>query len=365
MLIKLLSVYLILLLLGNPIISNKNNIFLYHDLINQASAYIACYEYDKAQLKYQEAFQHNKEPFAIDIYNKMHVAIYSEDYQTMLECAKRLVSEKGLSLAAFEEAEGYRNFREQLEYWEKFKEWYPEGRETFLNSSNQEHIALFRQVLEDDQKFRRHPERYTTYLPQNDSIDQVNAKIIKDYISVYGYPPENRIGVLETNERGKTAFMDFLMIVFRHYFGNFEKFDFDLRPVLIKAVKEGHLHPELLKMYLMQIKDMFPEYDKLIPGKTMEASVIHEISGQVFIASYNKDLITITDSYRKIFSLSNSYLLFKKAAFSALNLDLPFELFYTNRRSILNLAIPEQKDMFIEFLQLRPLIDGEDYIHCN
>ncbi len=343
----------------------SEDVRLYHQLVNEAASHIVCFEFDEAMEKYKTAFQYKREPFAIDIYNKMHVAIYIEDFETMLDCAKRLVSEKGLSLAAFEEATGYRNLREHAEYWQKFKDWYPEGRESFMEASNQEHIALFRQVLEDDQKYRRHPERYTTFRAQNDSMDQVNAKIIKDYIAEFGYPTENRIGVLETNERGKTAFMDFLMIVFRHYFGGFKKFDFDLTPTLTEAVKAGHLHPELLKMYLMQIKDLFPDYSKLIPGGTMEASVIHEINGQVYISSLDNNLAPATDSLRKNLYLSNSSLLYKKAAFTAIHDDLPFEIFYTNRKSILDLAIPEQKEMFIEVLRLIPLEDGEKYIQCN
>jgi len=343
----------------------SENIRLYHQLINDAANHIVCFEYKEAMEMYKKAFEYKRESFAIDIYNKMHVAIFIEDFETMLECAKRLVSEKGLSLNAFEEAEGYRNFREQTKYWERFKDWYPEGRENFLNSSNQEHITLFRQVLEDDQKFRRHPERYTTYRAQNDSMDQVTIRIIKDYIQEFGYPNENRIGVFETFGRDGRAFTDFLVTPLRHYYGNFEKFDYDLTPILIDAVLAGDLHPELLKMYKMQIRQLRLDYVNLIPGRAHEAAVIHLINHKPFITSLNQELIGISDSLRAEVCLSDSNTLFSKAAFSALNKELPFNLFYVNEAIRVNFSDEEQKKMFIDFYGLQFLDNGEEYIHCN
>lgn len=348
---------------------HDENIRLYHIMINEAANHIVCFEFKEAMKMYKMAFQYKSEPFAIDIYNKMHVAIYIEDFETMLECAKRLVREKGLSLVAFEEAEGYRNFSEQTEYWEKFRDWYPEGRETFLNSSNQEHIALFKQILEDDQKFRRHPERYTTYMAQNDSMDQVNILKIKDYIQEFGYPNENRIGVYETTFRhglvGKRVFRDFLNIVFRHYYGNFEKFDFDLSDDLFHAVEQGHLHPKIFKQYMMQASRFKPEYEDLIPGRSHEASVVHLINGEPYITTIDKELLEHSDSLRRELYLSDSKTLFSISTFNILNENLPFNLFFVDGVSIFNFSDPEQKDMFIDVIQLTPLNDGKEYIHCN
>jgi len=345
------------------------NIRLYHQLINDAANHIVCFEYKEAMEMYKKAFEYKREPFAIDIYNKMHVAIFIEDFETMLECAKRLVSKKGLSMVAFEEAEGYRNFREQTKYWERFKDWYPEGRENFLSSSNQEHIALFRQVLEDDQKFRRHPERYTTFMAQNDSMDQVNMRKIKDYIQEFGYPTENRIGVYETTFRqglvGKRVFRDFLYIVFRHYYGNFEKFDFDLTDDLLHAVEQGQLHPKIFKQFMMQARRFKPEYEDLIPGRSHEASVVHLINGDPYITTIDKKLLEHSDSLRREFYLTDSKTLFSIGTFNILYENLPFSLFFVDGVSIFNFSDPEQKEMFIEVLQLTPLNDGKEYINCN
>ncbi|TVR86768.1 MAG: hypothetical protein EA411_09630 [Saprospirales bacterium] len=342
---------------------------LYHQLINKASSHIVCYEFQMAMQKYKEAFQYMREPFAIDIYNKMHVAIFIEDYDTMLECAKRLVSEKGMTLAPFEEATGYRDLRMQESYWEQFREWYPEGRESFLTTSNQEDIQFFRQMLEDDQKFRRHPERYTTFLKQNDSIDQVNAKLLRDYIQTNGYPTENRIGVFETSFRaggvGKRVFRDFLNVVFRHYFGNFRKFDFDLSDILLEAVHHGHLHPELYKQYMMQIMQIKPENENLIPGRAHEASVVHLINGKPYITTIDEELIGLSDSLRAELYLSDSRTLFSKAAFTALNQDLPFNLFYANSVSIFEIPDPEQKEFNNKVLRLKLLENGEEYYDCD
>lgn len=347
----------------------KEDVQLYHQLINEASNHIVCFEYEKAMEKYKSAFQYKREPFAIDIYNKMHVAFYIKDYDIMLECAKRLVSEKGLSLTAIAEATGYRNFRSQEPYWSEFQEWYPEGREEFLTSSNQEDIQLFRKVLEDDQKFRRHPDRYTTYLKQNDSIDQVNAKLIRDYIKLHGYPTENRIGVYETSYRrgavGNRVFRDFLNVVFRHYFGNFKKFDFDLTDDLLDAVKQGHLHPELFKQYMMQINQIKPENENLIPGRAHEASVVHIINAEPYITTIDEELIELSDSLRAELYLSDSETLFSKAAFSTPHEDLPFNLFYVNNLSIFDIPDPVQKEMHIEVLRLKPLENGEEYYNCD
>jgi len=338
---------------------------LYHQLVNEASNHIVCFRYEAAMEKYKEAFRYKREPFAIDIYNKMHVAIFMDDYNTMLECAKRLVSEKGMSLAAIEEATGYRNFRTQESYWEQFMEWYPEGREIFLSNSNQEDIQFFRQLLEDDQKFRRHPDRYTTFLKQNDSIDQVNAKLIRDYIQLHGYPAENRIGVSETSRRGGSAFVDFLVTPFRHYYGNFEKFDFDLSDVLHEAVHLGHLHPELFKQYMMQIKQIKPENRNLIPGRAHEAAVVHLINGDPYITFIEENLIDLSDSLRAELYLSDTKTLFSKAVFSVHNSNLPFNLFFVNEATVVNLSDPEQKKMYIDFFGLQRLENVKEYYNCD
>jgi len=340
---------------------------LYHLLINEAAKHIVCFEFIDAMESFKEAFKYKREPFAIDLYNKLHVAIFIEDFETMMDCAKRLVSEKGMLLASFKEAPGYRNFRKQIKYWEKFKDWYPEGRESFLDSSNQEHIAFFRQLVEDDQKFRRHPERYTTFRVQNDSMDQVNIRKIKDYIQEFGYPTENRIGVWVSYDRAGRGFRDYLVTPFRHYFGNFDKFDYDLTPVLTAAVLAGDLHPELLKMYMLQVRGFKPEseYDNLIPGRSFEASVIHFVNHEPYIITLDTEMIGLSDSLRTEIYLSDSKRLFSKAAFSALNENLPFSLFLVNGASHFNFSDPEQEEMFIDMLMLKPLVNGEEYYDCD
>lgn len=353
---------------SNPTsVQYKEDVRLYYQLVNDAANHIVCFEFRDAMEAYKEAFKYKREPFAIDIYNKMHVAIYIEDFETMMDCAKRLVSEKGMLLQSFEEAPGYRNLREQTEHWEKFKEWYQKGRESFLNTSNQEHIAFFRQLLEDDQKFRRHPDRYTTFMAQNDSMDQVNIRKIKEYIQEYGYPTENRIGVWVSYDRAGRGFRDYLSTPFRHYFGNFDKFDYDLMPVLTDAVHAGDLHPDLLKMYMMQVRGFVPEseYENLIPGRSFEASVIHYVNHYPFISTLDTEKIELSDSLRADIFLPDSKTLFRTATFNALNKNLPFSFFMVNGASLFNFSDPEQEEMFIEMLMLEPLESGEEYYDCE
>ena len=83
------------------------------------------------------------------------------------------------------------------------------------------------------------------------------------------------------------------------------------------------------------------------------------------MTSIDEDLIELSDSLRLTLNLSDSRTLFAKSVFSELNKELPFRLLFADRASSFSFSDLEQKEMFIEVLQLTPLNDGKEYINCN
>ena len=335
------------------------NIQLYHKFVNQAEDFIVCEKYNDAVNTYKEAFHYKKNPFAIDIYNRMHCAAKIKNEDLMYQDAKSLVTNKGVSFDLFEKR-FYSILRKNKEKWEAFKNWHPKGREQFISKADTEASKLFRELDYLDQKFRAQDPTYTVLADTIKKVDQAIMKQFRAFIDENGYPTQEMIGVRETvgNEPG---FSDFSHLILIHYYGNFNDFDFDLTPQLLNEVKKGAMEPDYMEQFV-HTKKRFSSKSKDL--KQLTSQPISIINGNYYIAKMDSMETAKEDSIRAEMFLESNASLHNKA-FKSIDFFQPFAFKPTGLTVEFNLSYPEQEEIMVNLHELVKFDPKNVDIHCN
>lgn len=337
----------------------QENVQLYYQKINEAESYIVCENYKKALTLYEQAFQYKTYPFAIDLYNQMYCASFAGNEDVMYESARKLVTNKGLSLATIEKH--YSILRNNEKKWEIFKNWYPEGHQVFLELSNAEARALFNKIADDDQKFRVYEDRYTTYKEANETVDSINFNLIKSFIDKNGYPTQEMIGMKEISY--KPGFIEYLYIPLRHYyhhlFSGFIKTD--ITDALVEEVKKGNLEPDYMEEFIHAGN---PAAMKISHSRALNNAILSVINDNLYISPIDSLYLSRIDSMRSELYLEDTKSLYAKSIFS-LDRSKPFSLKHTTFIATYNLTNPEEEAMTVQIFQLVPLTKKDEYFNCQ
>ncbi|MDD5569528.1 MAG: hypothetical protein PHD97_00055 [Bacteroidales bacterium] len=232
---RLLFAYIIVNLFVIAIFSqNSDYTKVYYPFTNKAELNIIENNYKKALRKYKKAFDNAPHAFARDLYNATLCAIRVNKLDFAYKCMDSLIS-KGLNIDFFEINNEFDTLKKDYR-WEKFKSDYPIYKKIADKRINKQLSIMFRKMEDDDQKFRYD---YETFGDTIKKIDSMNMKIFLDIIDKYDFPCEEIIGINSSLGKYNESFY----IVLHH---NCQKFSlpgneklFNLKNILIKAIKDG------------------------------------------------------------------------------------------------------------------------------
>ena len=305
----------------------KQNIRKYHELIQGAEKHILCERYNEAEIFYSQSWQYRKESFGKDIYNRMVCNHALNNKEAIFSLARQLVIQTGLSLDKFKSSYSYLLLYPNL--WAEFKEWHPSGILEHMKNINLPLSDICRSIQESDQEYRKTEDRYTTLLSKNNEADSLNIRRLITMISNNGYPIESEIGVVTATSKRK-GFQDVLYISILHAYqqankswnieGNKNLVD-SLDILLLKAVHDGELHPDLYSMF---------QYGRQKHSGKMGLSNLFEppvtrINENTYIRPLNYDILDSLNQLRSSIYLSSIQFSYAKSVFMAksnLNFDL-------------------------------------------
>ena len=213
----------------------------YHPHINKAERLVMAKDYEAALGQYKHAFAEVPHGFARDYYNAAVCAALTGHEKQGIDYLEKLVA-KGVSLEYLEQQEALEPLRAH-KTWKKFVKKYPKRRKAFRENTNIDLRADLDELWARDQYFRQAKGGLRVHGDTIRKIEADNVKRLLAWISKYGYPGEELIGLPDTLE----VLPRFSIVIQRQ---TTARNGFDFKTVLTQAVQEGKLDPHVAT-YLM------------------------------------------------------------------------------------------------------------------
>lgn len=219
----------------------------YHPNINQAELAILNENYDLALRYYQMAFRSVPTGFARDFHNASLCAIELKAYTVAIGYMRKLAT-KGVKKSFFTDHMAWYRPLKGNGLTPFLKEYDTLRKQTFTNKTyNKELVDQLEALSEQEKGFR---DDRTTIKDLHPQIDQDQIHNFLNLVDLYGFPTEEMLGIDSPMESVNDKKDRYHKIIWNHI-RKWKEYDniVDVQPVLLLAVRQGKLEPEVAATY--------------------------------------------------------------------------------------------------------------------
>ncbi len=206
----------------------------YYQYTDSAEMAIIDSSYAKASVYYVKAFEQNKKPFGIDIYNAGITEALQNKNKESYNYLEQVVA-KGYGIDNIEQNDAFKTFI-TTEYGSKLK--------TFAKDYKPSYNVRYREILDSLTEVDQF-DRINSYSGEKkkikDSIDLRNVQYLEKLIQKYGFPSEFNVGLKNNSFKLLPGYIVMLHSMQHGSMGGFDKGYVDFKDYLNKALENGEI----------------------------------------------------------------------------------------------------------------------------
>jgi len=230
---------LFVLFYAKTLMSQSKEIVKYYEYVNNAELLVIKDSFTNANSYYKMAFDINKKPFAIDIYNATIIAMASKQYDLVIMNMTRLLK-LGYDIENFKTNKMFLSFWKS-KYGTKMKQIKKITRPFY----NRKYRNILLHMYEKDQHFRIKPNSYKLYDDTIRKIDKQNVRELQYLIKRFGFPSEYKIGLYSDD----VTTHPYEIIIIHQSSGPYQIFNFSsiIRSAILSGEIDNKTGAELIK----------------------------------------------------------------------------------------------------------------------